>query len=46
MALANGTSLVKCRDVSLHTKTSIHIAEQFTDVSEFSVIPLFLLLSG
>lgn len=32
MALANGKSLVRCREITLHTKTAIHIAEQFTDV--------------
>jgi RNA 3'-terminal phosphate cyclase len=33
MALANGKSKVKCREITLHTKTAIYIAEQFTDVS-------------
>lgn len=32
MALANGKSLVKCREITLHTKTAIHIVEQFTNV--------------
>lgn len=35
MALANGKSLVKCREITLHTKTAIYIAEQFTNVRLF-----------
>ncbi|VVC35971.1 Hypothetical protein CINCED_3A001660 [Cinara cedri] len=31
MALANGKSKVKCREITLHTKTAIHIAEQLTN---------------
>lgn len=33
MALANGKSQIKCRDITMHTKTAIYIAEQFTNVS-------------
>ncbi|KAL4149987.1 hypothetical protein QTP88_003837 [Uroleucon formosanum] len=36
MALANGKSKVKCREITLHTKTAIYIAEQFTD-AKFSI---------
>lgn len=35
MALANGKSQVKCREITLHTKTAIYVAEQFTDVRYF-----------
>jgi len=36
MALADGKSRVKCREITLHTKTAIHIAEQFTE-AKFSI---------
>ncbi|XP_050428789.1 RNA 3'-terminal phosphate cyclase [Adelges cooleyi] len=31
MALANGKSKVKCKEITLHTETAIHIAKQFTN---------------
>lgn len=44
MALANGKSIVKCREITLHTKTAIYIAEQFTSVRNIINYTLILYL--
>ncbi|XP_050532541.1 RNA 3'-terminal phosphate cyclase isoform X3 [Daktulosphaira vitifoliae] len=38
MALANGKSQIKCREITLHTKTAIYIVEEFTNV-RFEITP-------
>lgn len=46
MALANGTSKVKCGPITLHTETAIHVAHQMTK-AKFNIIkndPLFCII--
>lgn len=42
MALANGKSQVRCREITLHTETAIHIVEQFTNVRKNNLIILVM----
>jgi len=45
MALANGKSQVKCREITLHTKTAIHVSEQFTNVKKIMLQLYFIILN-
>lgn len=42
MALANGQSKVRVGEITLHTKTAIHVAERLTTVNEFLFLPSIL----
>lgn len=39
MALANGTSRIRVGEVTLHTKTAIHVIQKFVKSCKFNIIP-------